>query len=203
MRGSLFLFFFFFAANSPHATRRSPFYRGGQTSGNDGLREGEERRKHIAQEYAYNAIYPSSPHPWRHTRNVPSSFLRLPSARSTAPSFLRVNPLPRIQRMYIRIYIFQHIFQTRVSKPSWPRNTKTVRNFLFESFSSFISSYVLSSLLFWYEFSRAMKIRQWKSFNKTLRDRNGRRWWLLTDINENWNNINRGRVMEGWKRDFY
>lgn len=202
MRGSLFLFFFF-AANSPHATRRSPFYRGGQTSGNDGLREGEERRKHIAQEYAYNAIYPSSPHPWRHTRNVPSSFLRLPSARSTAPSFLRVNPLPRIQRMYIRIYIFQHIFQTRVSKPSWPRNTKTVRNFLFESFSSFISSYVLSSLLFWYEFSRAMKIRQWKSFNKTLRDRNGRRWWLLTDINENWNNINRGRVMEGWKRDFY
>lgn len=194
MRGSLFLFFFFFAANSPHATRRSPFYRGGQTSGNDGLREGEERRKHIAQEYAYNAIYPSSPHPWRHTRNVPSSFLRLPSARSTAPSFLRVNPLPRIQRMYIRIYIyiFQHIFQTRVSKPSWPRNTETVRNFLFESLFSFIRPYVLSSLLFWYEFSRAMKIRQWKSFNKTLQDRNGR-WKLVAltkvflyyDMNEN------------------
>lgn len=63
MRGSLFLFFFFFAANSPHATRRSPFYRGGQTSGNDGLREGEERRKHIAQGYAYNAIYPLIPPP--------------------------------------------------------------------------------------------------------------------------------------------
>lgn len=62
----------------------------------------------------------SFPHPWRHTRN--SSFF-IPSPRSTAPSFLHVNPLARIQCMYIRTYIY--IFQSRVSKPSWPRNTET------------------------------------------------------------------------------
>lgn len=51
-----------------------------------------------------------------------SSFF-IPSPRSTAPSFLHVNPLARIQCMYIRTYIY--IFQSRVSKPSWPRNTET------------------------------------------------------------------------------
>lgn len=40
----------------------SPF-TGEPASGNDGLRKGEERRNHIAEGYAYNAIYSLIPHP--------------------------------------------------------------------------------------------------------------------------------------------
>lgn len=159
-RGSLFFF-------SPRIARMqraepgcSPFQRGRA----DLWKWWPPRRRRKAKAYRGGICVQRylSPHPYmapsliREGTHVPSPFrpfLHLPSARSTAPSFLHVNPLA-VQCTYIRIYIYMyfiqymHIFQSRVSKPSWPRNTEIVRNFLFESLETVKSTYLLSSLLF-------------------------------------------------------
>lgn len=112
----------FLFSNSPHAT----IYRGGQKPLETMASAKEKKGESVSRRDTRATLFipPScvAPSLIREGTHETSSFF-IPSPRSTAPSFLHVNPLARIQCMYIRTYIY--IFQSRVSKPSWPRNTET------------------------------------------------------------------------------
>lgn len=105
-----------------------------------------------------SSLHGSFPHPWRHTRNVllpPLSSSPFASARSTAPSFLHVNSLARI-RPYICTYIYVYIVYSSIySRQEFRNHPDPEIQKLSETFySSLWKPYVLSSLLFWYEFLR-------------------------------------------------